>query len=268
MNNKNIDFSSRSRNVSLTKDKETFIPNGRAAGANAAIEWVRNSWEIVKQNLGNWILLLFLYLICFTIILLVPFINLIALFIAPVFMGGFMAICEEYRKKGSFNIGLFFHGFKKNFGSLLAVGIFTILILTVGVLAAIVIGSIGIYQFYLIGQGSEIDIAMVLLIFFIFILTYIAIMFFSILGLAYTWFAPALIVINGLKFSDAISMSFNAVKKNLLGGFIFFLLMNMIITLSIIPLGLGLFITIPIYLAAYYTSYRSIFYVESKESEN
>ncbi len=55
-------------------------------------------------------------------------------------------------------------------------------------------------------------------------------------------------------------MSLNAVKKNLAGGFLFFLLMGIVIFISALPLLLGLIITFPMFIITYYTTYRSIFY--------
>ncbi|WP_052760854.1 MULTISPECIES: hypothetical protein [Photorhabdus] len=89
---------------------------------------------------------------------------------------------------------------------------------------------------------------------------------FSFITTALTWFAPALIIIHNLKLGAAVSMSLEAVKKNLLPGFLFFNIIGVIFTISIITLGLGLFVAIPIFLVSYYSSYRSIFISEEKSS--
>ncbi|WP_231854475.1 hypothetical protein [Xenorhabdus doucetiae] len=100
-------------------------------------------------------------------------------------------------------------------------------------------------------------------------LALLVILLFSIVAAAFSWFAPALIIINDLKFGEAVSMSLSAVKKNLFGGFLFFLLMGILLSISAIPIMLGLIVTFPLYMATYYTSYRSIFYApESQETKS
>ncbi len=89
---------------------------------------------------------------------------------------------------------------------------------------------------------------------------------FNLFGTALTWFAPALIVIHNLKFGTAVSMSLEAVKKNLLPGFLFFMVMAVMFIISIMTLGLGLLITIPLFLVSYYSSYHSIFIGKAKLS--
>lgn len=54
-------------------------------------------------------------------------------------------------------------------------------------------------------------------------------------------------------------MSLSAVKKNILPGLVFFIVISIVMVVSMIPFGLGLLVTMPLMLATYYTSYRNLF---------
>ncbi|MDC9588453.1 BPSS1780 family membrane protein [Xenorhabdus sp. XENO-10] len=267
MNNQEINLNSGENNVSLSKEKDTFIPGGRAVGAGAATEWIGNAWKMFKAQPMKWILLTLVYLVIVFVLQFIPIVSLVVMLFGSVFIAGFIAASEKQRTTGDFEIELLFHGFKNKFGSLVAVGGLVIGISILGGIAAVILGGTSLIQMLLVGQDPD---AMLLMgSFSTLMLAVLVLLLFSIVALAFSWFAPALIIINDLKFGEAISMSLSAVKKNLFGGFLFFLLVGIMMTISAIPLGLGLFVTIPIYMATYYTTYRSIFYApEPQETKS
>ncbi|PHM40175.1 membrane protein [Xenorhabdus mauleonii] len=265
MDNQDINFDSRENNVSLSKEKDTFIPGGRAAGAGAATEWIGDAWAIFKAQPMKWILMGVIYIGFLIIVQLFPFLGIFSILFGSVIIAGFIAAAEQQRITGEFDIELIFYGFKNKLGSLVAVSGLFFGIYVLGVIAAVVVGGTSIMQ--LILSSEEADPALVLGSLSTLLFAVIILYVFITVALAFTWFAPALIIINGLKFGEAISMSLNAVKKNLLGGFVYFLLMGILLFISAIPLFLGLLITFPMFMITYYTSYRSIFYAP-KESEN
>ncbi|MDX7987541.1 hypothetical protein FE392_09380 [Xenorhabdus sp. 12] len=264
MDNQDINFDSRENNVSLSKEKEIFIPGGRAAGAGAATEWIGDAWQIFKAQPMKWILMGLIYMGLLAVVQFLPFLGIFSMLFGSVLVAGFIAAVQQQRATGDFDIGLLFYGFQNKLGSLVAVGGLTFGIYLLGVIAAVIVGGTSILQ--LILSAEDPDSALLLsslsTLFFAFIILYA----FMIVALAFSWFAPALIIINDLKFGEAVSMSLNAVKKNLFGGFIYFLLMGVIIFISAIPLFLGFLITMPMCMITVYTSYRSIFYAP-KENE-
>ncbi|CDG21869.1 conserved membrane protein of unknown function [Xenorhabdus poinarii G6] len=258
--------STSGENVSLSKEKETFIPGGRAVGAGASIEWISNAWNMFKAQPLKWLLLYLTYsvsLLAFVVVssilaLIIPYLFFAIILILPVFTAGIIVASEEQRMTGELKIGSLFVGFKHKLGSLVAVGALTFGISILGLFASMLIGGVSLLQLFFLLQNS--DPALLLGGISTLILAGVIMAIFSIIALAFSWFAPALIMINDLKFGEAVSMSLSAVKQNLLGGFIFFLLINVLMYISAIPFGLGLLITIPMYMATYYTTYRNIFY--------
>ncbi|AOM40690.1 BPSS1780 family membrane protein [Xenorhabdus hominickii] len=260
MDNQDINFNSGENNVSLSKEKSTFIPGGRAVGAGAATEWIGNAWEMFKANPMKWVLITLVYVAILVVLSLIPLVNFISGLFGSAFIAGFITAAEKQRATGDFEIDLLFHGFKNKLGSLIAVSALYLGIYILGAVAAVLIVGVGAIESLssapelLINSSSS------------FILAGLVFLTFNIIALAFAWFAPALIIINDLKFGEAISMSLNAVKKNQLGGFLFFLLMGILMAISMIPLFLGLIVTVPMMMVAYYTTYRSIFYApEEKE---
>ena len=84
------------------------------------------------------------------------------------------------------------------------------------------------------------------------------------MGTALTWFAPALVMNHDFTVGAAISASLQAVKKNILPGILFFIVLSILMIISVIPLGLGLLVSMPIMYVCYYSSYRSLFFSQVK----
>ncbi|WP_446469470.1 BPSS1780 family membrane protein [Xenorhabdus stockiae] len=265
MNNQDIELNSGECNISLTKEKEIFIREGQAVGAGAATEWIGDAWKMFKANPLQWILFTLVYFAIISVLNFIPFINFLVGLFGPVLVAGVIAAAEKQRTTGDFKIDLLFYGFKEKLGSLVAVGALYIGICALGIIAAIFIAGFGMIDFILASQEVNPDPLLLIQAIPSFMWACLVFCVFAIIALAFIWFAPALIIINNLKFGDAVSMSLSAVKKNLLGGFLFFLLMGIMMFASAIPLLLGFIITLPMSLLVYYTTYRSIFYAQEEK---
>ncbi|PHM48445.1 BPSS1780 family membrane protein [Xenorhabdus miraniensis] len=267
MDNQEINLNSGENNVSLSKEKSTFIPGGQAVGAGAATEWIGNAWEMFKGSPLKWMLMTLIYIVILIIAQFIPLVGIFTALFGPVFVAGFIAASEKQRTTGDFDIESIFYGFKNKLGSLVAVGALYFGIYLLGFIAAMIVGGASIFQLILSGQDP--DPALLIGGLSTFLLAIIILYIFIIVALAFIWFAPALIIINDLKFGEAVSMSLSAVRKNLFGGFLFFLLMGILMFVSALPLLLGLLVTIPTFMITYYTTYRSIFYTpEEKETKS
>lgn len=73
------------------------------------------------------------------------------------------------------------------------------------------------------------------------------------------WFAPALILLNDLKPFEAMKLSFKGCLRNILPFLVYGILMSLVAFVAAIPLGLGLFVAIPMTFIAIYISYKEIF---------
>lgn len=246
-----------------------FIPGGRSVSAGDAISWISDSWGLFKQQPVTWIGFLLFIVGMFVVSMLIPLIGIIVMFclsfLSFFFVAGVIHSCDLLRREGAFSFSDFFIGFQRNTGSLLLLAVialgFNIVMAFVigtlflpGLIAAMSTNNPEAIQTALLGGGV---IGMV-------IVSFIG---GTIYAMAF-WFAPALIIMHDLSLVEAIKMSFFACLKNLWPGFIFFIVMFVLVFISEIPLGLGLLITIPMVFINYYTSYRSIFLNTEPSGEN
>ncbi|WP_240042196.1 BPSS1780 family membrane protein [Photorhabdus khanii] len=262
MNNQDLN----SNHNTIPDNKEVFIPGGQSLDGENGIKWIGQAWSLIKNKLGMWVLLNIIYLAIMLGLQMIPLLGLFAGVLAPVFIGGIISVCEKQRTTGQFELGLLFSGFQKNFTSLLCVGALSFGIIILGVIAVLIVGGSTMVHILLSSQQGDISAEMLQHSLSTLFLSSFVIFIFYISALALTWFAPALIIIHNLKLGAAMSMSLEAVKKNLLPGFLFFMAIGGIVMISVVPLGLGLLISMPLFLASYYSSYRNIFIGKEKSS--
>ncbi|GKX63272.1 BPSS1780 family membrane protein [Pragia fontium] len=252
--------------VATNNENEVFVPGGQAVPAGEGVNWIGQAWNFMKPKLGMWVLLGVILFVIMMIIQFIPFLNILATLIMPVFIGGIMALCEKQRTTGEFDLGLLFSGFQKNAGSLIGVGAVMFGVMILSLIVMFVVGGSALFALAMSAEtGSDPSMALTGastgMMFLAFLLMFVIYM----VGYALTWFAPALIVIHNLTLGQAISMSLSAVKKNILPGLLYFIVLGIVMTISVLPLGLGLLITMPLMLATYYTSYRSLFIANAKQ---
>lgn len=268
MNNENFSADNNPAptiNAQTQVDTFVFHAEPRAVDAGEGVSWISQSWALVKEQLGMWILINIVLFALMIVISMIPFLNLLLTFISPIFIAGIIAICENQRKTGKAEIGLLFAGFQQKFGPLFAVGAINFAANLVGVIIAFIIGGSAIFGLALQSNqyGSPSDAA-ILASSGSFFLVIIVIAVASLVGTALTWFAPALIINHNATVGAAISASLQAVKKNILPGILFFIVLSILVIISAIPLGLGLLVSMPILYVSYYSTYRSLFFSEVK----
>ncbi|HGM9748485.1 TPA: BPSS1780 family membrane protein [Proteus mirabilis] len=254
---------------SLTEPEEVFTPVPLQRGASGATEWLGIGWDLVKERFFMWVSVVIIYflvnLIISSILGFIPLIGpIISPFISAVLVAGLMMIAHQQYETGQLNLDNLFSGFQnKRYLSIMgAYGISVLIILAGFILALLISGSLLMEVAQAALNDAPTYYIQGLLADNLTPITFssIIIIIFSLISTASYWFAPALILVNDYKAIPAVKASFMAVKNNLFGGFLFFVLLSIIIGLSIIPFGLGLFITIPLSFTAMYGSYRHIFY--------
>ncbi|WP_211959069.1 BPSS1780 family membrane protein [Budvicia diplopodorum] len=245
--------------VQPANNNETFIPGAQSVQAGEGVNWIGEAWQLIKPKLGMWVLLGVILFVIMLVVQLIPLVSLVSIFAGPIFIGGIMLLCEKQRTTGEFDLGLMFAGFQKNLGPLIGVGAVMFGILMLSLIVMFIVGGSALVALALGSQGGDPSAALTGIsggmVFLAFLLMFVIYM----VGYALTWFAPALIVIHNLSLGQALSMSLSAVKKNLLPGLIYFIVIGVIMVISMIPLFLGLLLAGPLFIATYYTSYRSLF---------
>lgn len=225
-----------------------LVAEGQNVPVGSATSWIGQGWAMFKEAPAVWIGITVIAMIISIIIAVIPIVNILNGLLGPVLMGGVMLACKAQDEGGTPTLGHIFSGFSEHFGSLIIVGLLylggALLIgLAIGILA-----GIGV-----INEKNPASLAvMVLLALIPFIALLMAMMF-----------APVLVVLQGLKPTEAMKVSFNGCLKNIGTLILYLLLVSLLIIVAAIPLLLGLLIMIPVLYGSMYAAYKDIFTTES-----
>lgn len=228
-----------------------------------ALEWLAEGWNLFKQAPGPWIGTILVMMAINIALAFLPLVgSLVSVLIGPVLLAGLMAGAHEQSAGGQFRLDHLFAGFSGPVAPLVGIGaLYMVGYLLLG--ALIVLMLIGpIMGAATLMEQPEIQANPDLMMQSLgpgILLPFLVAMALAVpLVMAY-WFAPALIMLNGLGTIAAMKLSFLGCMKNilpfLLYGFIAFLLM----LVAMIPLGLGLLVLGPVLTASVYASYRDIY---------
>jgi hypothetical protein len=229
-----------------------FIENGRARPISQGVEWVATSWRIFRRNPGLWILALVIGYGAIVSLSLLPVVNLLLRIASPMVSAGFAAMADASRRGDLSGLRPLVAGFRRATASLLILGVASA-ILTV--LPLLVLAAIDGPSWLRLGLGYR-DPALfqgrILMMF-----AYLAVT--SVIGFLIA-FAPALVLLDGLHPLTAIRSSAVGAIKNLLPGILCSMVFAVLLVASIIPLALGLLVTMPMMIIVFYASYHDIFH--------
>jgi len=236
-----------------------FIPYGRSLPAGRGAAWIGDAWRLLRARPGLWAAALLLLLVAYMVLSMIPLVNFFVQLLAPFAYAGIALAADQQRRTGTFDLKVLVGGFEKNPLSLLAVG-GTVLLAGVVFLIVLVI-FVGAEIFGMMRGGGTPDPSVFLnLKFWLAFLIGLALVL--PVGFA-TYLAPQLIVLNDQPALTAMKMSLVGTAKNILPGLVFGLCTMALLIASMIPLLLGLLITIPIMVITNYTVYRDIFIEEN-----
>ncbi|MDX8000370.1 hypothetical protein FE394_14480 [Xenorhabdus sp. Reich] len=261
------------------KKQEIFISQAQSVDVSTSVIWIGKAWDLVMGKFILWILTIIFYNFIIFSLKSITYINFILPdLLEPVFIAGFIAICQKQVTTGKFEFELLFSGFKQKFGLLLTIGIIAWGIKNVGLILTshinenVTINHINEYwfiqSFLNLLYNPEIP-ALEILAYSdtTFIVSFGIMSLFMLVSTACFWFVPALVTCNNLKLSNAILMSLNAVRKNFFVCLLFCLFMTTFFFVSFIPPIIGALFIKSLYIATYYTSYRSVFYAQENKKD-
>lgn len=247
----------------LVQPQETplgaFVPNGRAIDASRGLEWIKLGFRQLFAAPGPWYLsILALYGAMF-VASLIPLVNFVVILFAPfanpVIFAGFYACGDAQARRGTFEVGTVFDGFKKNLSGLLAIGglSFVAMLVIMGV-GFMVGGGFALITLLRENPGTPPDGFVMKMV-----LAYLVVLLLWVPVLMASWFAPALVLFHGLGAVEAMQQSFNACMKNFGPFLIYGLAAIVVCVVAIIPLGLGMLVAGPAFIAGMYPIYADIF---------
>jgi hypothetical protein len=239
-------------------DSGEFIPYGRARPPGRGAGWIGDAWRLLRGQPGMWAVALILLLVVYVVLAVIPLVNFFLQLLVPFAYAGIAMAADQQRRTGTFELGALMAGFNKQPVSLLAVG--GTAILAGLVFGIVLVALVGLELFGAAASGGQPDPSIMLSArFWLAFLIGFAIM----LPVAFaTYLAPQLIVLHDLPALTAMKMSLIGCVKNILPGIVFLACSMLLVLVSMIPLFLGLLISIPILVLTSYTVYRDIFVEE------
>ena len=251
----------------LPDDDVNLLLPGRGLPAGAGWEWIAGGWRLFLRAPLMWIISLIIIVVAFIAIGIVPILGGIAVqLIQPVVSAGFIIACHSLERGGQFELEHLFAGFKKNFASLVIVGLLFMLggILIMLVFVAIIAMTVGTAFLGAFGAGDADQViaaaAGSVLVILVGVLVMLALL---VPLLAAYWFAPALVVMHDLKPTTAMRESFFACFRNFVPFIVYGLVLFVLSIVAAIPFMLGYLVLLPVVFASTYVAYRQIFTYET-----
>ncbi len=235
-------------------------PEPKSVGAGHGMTWLLDAFALFRQSPGMWILSFILFIVVTSLLSVVPILgSLASMLISPILMGGFMVACQRLENNGDLTFEDLLAGFRQHTGRLAGIGAFYLL----GMILAMLIG------FALLGLFMDLDhlerlseqmaVADPAVLGVSFLLPLLVLMLLILPLLMAYWFAPALVILHGMRPLDAMLRSFFGCLRNVLPFTLYgFVLLGLFI-LGALPMLLGLLIVGPMAIASVYTGYRDIF---------
>lgn len=230
----------------------------RQVDAKQGWQWIVTGFYIFRQIPLMWILL------CTTLLLIAVTLSLIPMagqfiftLLSPVFLAGLMIGCRALEQGEKLEIAHLLAGFRNTPGPLITIGgiylVGQVLILGLFMLVG------GDVLMDLLIDGKRVDENELKSVSGNMLSASLVGLSLSVPLMMATWFAPLLVIFNGMAAVDAMRLSFVACLKNIIAFQIYGITLVALIILATMPYGLGLFILVPTMFASIYASYRDIF---------
>jgi len=241
----------------------------RVVSAGRGWQWLLNGFALFWKSPAMWIgvtlLLALIWLVSFILPLLGPLLfNLLS----PVFFAGLMTGCRAIENGEPLEIRHLFVGFKQQAGPLVTIGgvylVGTIVVMGVVLLAA---GGSMLPAVLSKGAGADLETLQAALRSLIIALAVGAAAYLPLIMLI--WFAPLLVIFEGLAPVAAMKLSFSACLRNTVPFLVYGLALLAMWVLMSLPAVLGiigsvlvvvlLVVSIPVLICSIYASYKDVF---------
>jgi len=229
----------------------------RAVEAGQGWQWIVDGFAIFKKNPLMWIVMIVVVALLWIVSFLIPIVGpLLFNLLSPVIFAGLMIACKAVESGEELEIAHLFTGFKTHATPLVTIGgvylVGTIVIF--GIVFATAGGSM--LPALLSKTHSDLETAAAALRSMA-----LALM----IGLAFyvplimlIWFAPLLVVFNGLSAVDAMKFSFKACMINLLPFLVYGIAIMVLWFIASIPFLLGLLILVPVLVCSVYAKLAAV----------
>lgn len=236
-----------------TPDSDTAIYTGPVSQkTKKGLDWLSAGYQLFRKHPVEWILTMIVgFLIMLAIQLLPKVVSLVSSFTTFIWLGGLLLGCHAVRQGKAFSTRFLFEGFKTYLFPLTLLSGINFMVMFV--LSYTLLGSVYLEMIsgeitdpsVLLGPEITFKMLVILAIYLPFTMT--------------LWFAPALIVFQNMPVKTAMIESFKGCYKNVFPYLLYGVLSLFFYVLAVLPLGLGLLVFVPTFIASIYLAYEDIF---------
>jgi uncharacterized membrane protein len=219
-------------------------------------QWIVSAFQLFKQSPTAWLGICGVFILAMLGMSLLPLVGgLLSTLLGPVFLGGLMFSAQKQSRGETPLLVDLFAGFQLRFTELLKVGVLYMFgtMLVVVLMAALLAGA-AYLGFLTIDKNVE-TFAQLGSIWPVMILVVAA---FSVVYSTY-FYAPTLVMLQGMKAGEAMKLSFLAFWRNWQPILVMSLIGAALLILAMLPMLLGLIVALPVALITSYVCYADVF---------
>jgi hypothetical protein len=231
----------------------------RNVDTGRGVNWLTEGYSrYVSKDFGGWIGAIVVLILIYIVLGFIPLIgSLAANLLAPVFTAGLMLGAQGQDRGEGFSVNCLFSAFGDATSKLVLVGV-----IYMGAILAIILVSLMLVGGSMAAFGGFGGDESAVSMFnnpgaYLLPLLVVALLIVP-MAMAF-WFAPALIILNGMSTTDAMKESFGGCLKNIMPFLVYGLVVLVLSFIAAIPLMLGYLILIPVVSASMYVGYKDIF---------
>lgn len=238
-------------------------PGHNALSADRGWHWILDAFRLVKPQFGTWFLLCLIFFIIMAVLSVVPAGSFVWMLLQPILGAGLIFACQELGRGEELEIGQLFIGFQRNPTQLALIGVIgfavSIGIVLLAMLPLLLLGGTAVLAALANPQALAALGGTALLAVMLFLLVLLVLLMPLTMAM---WFATALVLFDNLQAWQAFKISYRGCMANLMPFLVFGLIGMVLCVVAAMPLGLGLFLLLPVLFATGYTSYRDVFGAE------
>jgi uncharacterized membrane protein len=239
----------------LPVGNQELLAEPRSLPMGAGIAWLSESWGLVKNNLGVWVLITLAWFAFQIVLGIIPGVgDVISAVLNPVLTGGVLLGIRATDMGEKMRFDYLFEGFKQKFAPLAGLGGITLGVLF---LFGLIVGGafVGMNMDNLEANTLDVNaifsgVNMGLVGVGVVLLIFVMLLF---------YFATQLVALNDVPVLKALTLSLKGCLHNPLPLLVYWLALVVVTLLGVLPLMLGLLVVIPWMFASMYVSYKQVF---------
>lgn len=235
-----------------------LLASPRKCDAATGMSWIVKAFGLFKDQPLLWFGMSVTFLVIVGIASSIPLLNILIIPTLFMFLGGFIKGAAAQSAGAELRFDHLFSAFKSHWQPLLILGLLYLVGIIICMIPLFIAMGSMMFSMMTGGMGSSYGMMNDISLGSIF-LGYLLSMLLIIPLYMALWFAPALVVLHNLEPIAAMKKSFEAGKVNVVPILVYGLISVLLLPiLTMLTLGLGVLLILPIMLLTYYTSYRDV----------